>query len=297
MDTKTIRVQGRTLEPDHLRQIRLLLAENPAWGRSQLSRALCQLWNWTDPAGKHKDMACRTMLLKLEAMELITLPPRRKNGRGSRRHIEDDFLLEPPSPLEASFGDITPVCLLDACASAENSRLFASLISSHHYLGFRDVGRNMKYIAFDRHGNPVGCLLFGSAAWKARPRDLYIGWDPLVRQRNLHLLVNNTRFLIPPWVRVPHLASHLLARAAARLPGDWMERYGYRPAMLETFVDRSRFAGTCYRAANWICVGQTQGRSRQDRHNCLIVPVKDIYLHPLTKDFRQCLNDPTSSSV
>lgn len=294
MDTKALRVQGRTIEPEHLNQIRLLLAENPAWGRSQLSRALCQLWNWTDPAGRHKDMACRTMLLKLEAMGLITLPPRRMHGRGSRRHVEPDFLLQASPPLQASLADISPVSLLDARTSPEHRRLFAHLISSHHYLGFRDVGRNMKYLALDRHGDPVGCLLFGSAAWKARPRDLYIGWDAQTRERNLHLLVNNTRFLIPPWVRVPHLASHLLSRAAARLPGDWMERYGYRPAMLETFVDRSRFAGTCYRAANWICVGQTQGRSRQDRHKTLVVPVKDIYLHPLLKDFPSCLNAPIS---
>ncbi len=291
-------VQGRTLEPDHIQQIHQLLLENPSWGRSQLSVALCRIWNWTDPAGRHKDMACRTMLLKLEARGLITLPPRRTPGRGSRLNIEEDFFHGAScDPVEASLRDIGPVSLLDARASPEHSRLFAHLISSHHYLGFRDVGRNMKYIAFDRHQRPVGCLLFGSAAWKAKPRDLHIGWDARTRVRNLHLLVNNTRFLIPPWVRVPHLASHLLSRAAARLGDDWMQRYGYRPAMLETFVDRSRFQGTCYRAANWVCVGQTQGRSRQDRDNTLVVPVKDIYLYPLTKEFRPCLNDPTSSNA
>jgi hypothetical protein len=295
MSMPPLRVQGRIIEPAHLEQIRRLLADNPSWGRSRLSIAICQLWDWKDGAGRYKDMACRTMLVKLQTMGLIVLPPRMTPGRGSRLVIG-----QAPDhctcPLTAALGDIAPITIYDARSCRDHSRLFASLVSTHHYLGFRDVGRNMKYLAFDRHGRPVGCLLFGSAAWKAQPRDLYIGWDAQTRAANLHLLANNTRFLIPPWVGVPHLASHLLARVSARLPGDWMQRYGYRPAMLETFVDRSRFAGTCYRAANWICVGQTKGRSRQDRYTKLKLPIKDIYLYPLRKDFARCLNQTSFSA-
>jgi hypothetical protein len=235
MSISPLVVQGRTLEPDHIQQIRQLLLENPSWGRSQLSVALCRLWNWTDPAGRHKDMACRTMLLKLEARGLLTLPPRRAPGRGSRLNVEEDFFHGSSDPIQACLRDIAPISLLDARASPEHTRLFVHLISSHHYLGFRDVGRNMKYIAFDRHQRPVGCLLFGSAAWKAKPRDLHIGWDAHTRARNLHLLTNNTRFLIPPWVRVPPSTAPAFSEpATARPTGPVSDRHKDAPARTAT---------------------------------------------------------------
>jgi len=168
--------------------------------------------------------------------------------------------------------------------------LFRFLLHRYHYLGLRNsVGENLKYLARDRQGRPLACLLFGSAAWKARARDEWIGWDADRRQHRLARLTNNTRFLVLPWVRVPHLASHLLGQVARRLNGDWTAKYGHGIELMETFVDRERFRGTCYRAAGWVPVGATAGRSRNDRDQTLSVPVKDIYLRPLLPDFRRRL--------
>jgi hypothetical protein len=160
----------------------------------------------------------------------------------------------------------------------------------YHYLGLQNtVGENLKYLVTDGAGREVACLLFGSAAWSCKPRDAFIGWDRETRRRNLQRLSNNTRFLILPWVRVPHLASHVLSRIVRRLRADWVERYGHPLDLVETFVDRERFRGTCYRAANWVHVGETTGRSREDRHHTLQVPVKDVYVYPLRPDFRDLL--------
>ena len=149
----------------------------------------------------------------------------------------------------------------------------------------------MKYLVRDRHGRDLACLLFGSAAWKTKPRDQFIGWSHEARARNLLWITNNTRFLILPWVRVPHLASHVLGRIIRRLRTDWQVKYGHPVHLVETFVERDRFVGTCYKAANWICVGSTKGRSRQDRYNTLVLPVKDIYLYPLIAHFREALSN------
>lgn len=284
-----ISVQGRLLKAVHIEEIRMLLRDNPSIGRTRISVMICERWNWRDELGRIKDMACRTMLLKLQARGLIELPPALSKVGGARNRsviVEHDC-----SPIDLCLAALMPVRLDDARASVHNARLFSHLLATYHYLGFRDVGRNMKYIAFDRHERPLACLLFGSAAWKTQPRDQFIGWDEPTRIRNLQQITNNTRFLILPWVRVPHLASFLLARAIERLRRDWLARYGAKLAMVETFVDRSRFRGTCYRAANWTCVGQTKGRSRQDRYSQMIVPVKDVYLYPLEKEFRKCLNN------
>jgi hypothetical protein len=170
------------------------------------------------------------------------------------------------------------------------SKLFKYLLSRYHYLGWSGiVGENMKYLVFDRKHDSLACLLFGSAAWKSAPRDNFIGWDAATREANLQLLTNNMRFLILPLVRVLHLASHILGQVAGRISSDWMARYKHPIYLLETFVERERFRGVCYQAANWIYVGQTKGRSRNDRYATLKVPIKDIYLYPLTKRFRETL--------
>lgn len=283
-----IRIQGRVLEAQHLEQIRCLLVEYATLGRRAASLRLCELWDWRDALGRPKDMACRTMFLKLEARGLICLPPRRSGGGGARHGavaVDHDV-----SPIECSLAQLQPICLMDVAASPHHRHLFRHLIASYHYLGLRDVGKNMKYLAVGCDGRPLACLLYGSAAWKTSVRDEFIGWDAATREKNLHLIANNTRFLILPWIRVANLASFLLARSAERLRQDWPKRYGYSLATIETFVDRSRFVGGCYRAANWIRVGQTTGRSRQDRFKNLSVPVKDVYLYPLRKDYRKCLN-------
>jgi hypothetical protein len=167
-------------------------------------------------------------------------------------------------------------------------RLFNGLLAHYHYLGHRNtVGENLRYLVRDRHGQPLACVLFGSAAWKCAARDRFLGWDAAQRQRNLQRLTNNTRFLVLPWVEVPHLASHVLGIIARRIRADWQAKYGHPVHALETFVDCSRFKGTCYRAANWRRLGQTQGRTRNDRGRRIRVAVKDVYLYPLVADVRR----------
>jgi len=168
--------------------------------------------------------------------------------------------------------------------------LFDWLLHQYHYLGYTSaVGQNVQYLVRDRQGRDLACLLFGAAAWKTQARDVFIGWTAAQRQARLGQVANNSRFLILPWVRVPELASHILGQVARRIAADWQGRYGQRVALLETFVERGRFRGSCYRAANWICVGQTRGRTRQDRRHAVQAPVKDVWVYPLQADFRKAL--------
>jgi len=164
------------------------------------------------------------------------------------------------------------------------------LVHQYHYLSYTSaVGQNVQYLVRDRQGRALACVLFGAAAWKTQGRDAFIGWTTAQRQAGLAQVANNSRFLILPWVRMPELASHIWARVARRIAADWQGRYGHRVGLLETFVERGRFRGSCYRAANWICVGQTRGRTRQDRQHVLQAPVKDVWVYPLQADFRKIL--------
>jgi hypothetical protein len=284
--TDPIVVQGQVLSPSQIDQVRQLFEQHPDMLRTPASKLLCQMWDWLDELGRPKDMACRLLLRKLEQRGLVRLPAKASNGGGARKHFLHVAL--ETSPINCPLSQLLPVRLENTRNSTKTNRLFCYLVQTYHYLGFSDIGRKMKYVAFDCQGRPLACLLFGGAAWKVQPRDHFIGWDRTAREANLQRIANNTRFLILPWVRVPHLASFLLARAIKQLRLDWTQHYGPL-AVLETFVDRSRFKGTCYRAANWIYVGQTKGRSRYDRYSTLHVPLKDIYLYPLRKDFRTCL--------
>ena len=233
-------------------------------------------------------MACRTLLLKLEQRGYITLPRPRSPGRGSRQ-ASIPYLPHNTASIACSLGALKPV-QIQLVEDTGLLPLFQGLLSRYHYLGFGNtVGENMKYMVFDRKHNPLACLLFGSAAWKCAPRDEFIGWDARIRKDNLQFLTNNMRFLILPWVQVPHLASHILARVTRRISAEWIEQYGHPLYLLETFVEQDHFRGLCYQVANWIYLGQTKGRSRNDRYATLKVPVKDIYLYPLTKRFREAL--------
>lgn len=277
-------IQGRNLSVEDIALIRKLMADHPDWHRTRLSKDLCRLWNWRTDTGLLKDMACRSMLRKLEQRRLIVLPPARTSGNRARKIKDIDHATD---PIQSSFGQLGPVGIILIGGRGEDDDLFHCLMDRYHYLGCHGhVGEHIKYMAVDRNQRPLACLLFGSAAWKTAVRDRYIGWDMPTRQANLTLMTNNTRFLILPWVRVKNLASHVLAGCVRRLRGDWQRRYGHDLCLVETFVDRSRFAGTCYQAANWMCIGQTMGRSRQDRYNRLSVPVKDLYLYPLVDDFK-----------
>lgn len=280
-------LQGRQLYDDDIALIRRLMAKNPDWGRSRLSMELCRLWDWRTDRGVLKDMACRSMLRKLEQRQLIVLPAPRRAGPPTR-HIRD--IPHCRDPIETDIRSLQPILVEPVTGRGPSDHLFHCLMDRYHYLGCRGhVGEHVKYMVYDRHSRPLAALLFGSAAWKTAVRDRFIGWDTPARQANLNLMTNNTRFLILPWVKVPNLASFILGACLRRLSEDWQHRYGHGLCLVETFVDRSRFAGTCYRAANWMLLGKTKGRSRQDRHKRLKVPVKDIYVYPLATDFRQRL--------
>lgn len=283
-------IQGRPLGSDDIALVRRLLATEPGWNRTRLSRELCSRWDWRNEAGRLKDMACRTLLLKLERQGSIRLPIRKGPSPNAFRNRRVLDVSCDRTPIEGDLIDLQPLRIEVLGEGHPDLKLFRFLLQTHHYLGLRNsVGENLKYLARDREGRAVACLLFGAAAWKAKVRDAWIGWTVAQRERALSRVANNTRFLVLPWVCVPHLASHLLGRVARRIEADWRVKYGHGIELLETFVDRDRFRGTCYRAAGWVHVGATVGRSRNDRDQTLSVPVKDIYLRPICHDFRRRL--------
>jgi hypothetical protein len=283
-------IQGRRMGPEEIGLVRHWLATEPGWNRSRLSRELCKRWDWRNGAGRLKDMACRTLLLKLERRGQIRLPARQRPSSNALRNRQALDLPCERTPIEGALSDLQPVRLESLGEGHPDLALFRFLLQRHHYLELRNsVGENLKYLARDRYDRPLACLLFGAAAWKAKARDAWIGWERNQRRDGLPHVANNARFLVLPWVQVPHLASHLLGRVARRIDADWRAKYGHGIDLLETFVERERFRGTCYRAAGWIHVGATVGRSRNDRDQTLSVPVKDIYLRPLHEDFRRRL--------
>jgi hypothetical protein len=297
-------IQGRAIGLGEVQQVRRLLVEHPDWSRWRLSRELAALWNWRNGAGQLKDMAARTLLLKLEQRGCIGLPPRRTTPANRMRHkqLPEPALAAPQASVTELLKLLLPLVIRE-CSHADKASgqraLFDALLHQHHYLSHRSsVGENLQYLVCDVQGRPLACVLFGAAAWQCASRDGYIGWDPSVRARHLYLIANNTRFLILPWVRVAHLASHVWGRIAQRLSSDWQAKYGHPLYLLESFVQGDRFAGTAYRAANWVCVGQTKGRTRQDRPDGTWhqTAIKDVYLYPLHRRFRQYLQGPAAPS-
>ena len=267
-----------------------LVAQNPAASRYKLSRLLCQVWDWRDPKGQLKDMAARSLLLKLSERGWITLPAKRRESPNRMRHKTVGWVEHDRDPIASSLAELIPLQVRELSRYPEDLPLFECLLHQHHYLSHTSsVGLNLKYLVRDRHGRPVSCLLFGSAAWQCAARDEFIGWSAAERQRALQQITNNTRFLVMPWVEVRHLASHVLSRVLRQLRTDWQRKYSRPLHLVETFVDTSRFVGSCYRAANWIEVGQTTGRTRQDRSNQIHVPPKRVLVYPLSKEFRRAL--------
>jgi len=287
MIAKTM-IQGRSIGPVELGVIQRLLSQHPDWHRTRLSQELCRAWDWRNGSGRLKDMAARTLLRKLEQRGLIVLPPPQSNANNAVRNRSLCLLDHDQTRIVGCLRDLLPLSIGVADEDDEQLVIFKSVIAQHHYLGLRNtVGENFKYLIHDAHARLVGALLFGSAAWQTKPRDAFIGWSVQARRAGLSEITNNTRFLIPAWIRVPHLASHILSRVSRRIDADWQAKYGHRILMLETFVDRSRFLGTSYRAANWICVGQTQGRTRNGPRDAPPASIKDVYVYPLNKNFRR----------
>lgn len=284
-------VQGRTIAAEQLEWIRELIGGHSQWGRSRLSRSIAEHWNWRNGMGQLKDMAARSLLLKLEKRGLLQLPKRQTGGGGSRpaQRSWNVLPLFTEPLITAPLGELLPITL-ELIEGSRQRQVLRGLLDQYHYLGYqRAVGENVAYLARDQAQRVLACLVFGAAAWKCAPRDRYIGWDPTRRQAQLHYLANHMRLLVLPWVRVKHLASHLLGAVAKRISLDWQRKYGHPIYLLETFVERDRFAGASYQAANWCRLGQTQSRSRNDRARTLQVPCKDIYVYPLIRCFRDRL--------
>lgn len=282
----SIVIQGRQIGQPELELVRNLLAQHSDWHRTGLSRELCRRWAWRNAAGQSQDMACRSLLLKLEKAGLIRLPPRRGPSVNERRHRSVPIVPHRQETIAEPLRQLLPLEIGVVASAGEDAALFRCLIAQHHYLGVRSAaGENLKYLVRDRRGRLLGCLWFAGAAWRCKARDRFIGWDDQARRRNLPCLANNTRFLVLPWVRVDNLASHLLSRLAGRISRDWHEKYGHGLHALETFVDRSRFTGACYRAANWLRVGQSTGRTRNDVVNRgPLSSIKDVYVYPPSSD-------------
>lgn len=289
----SIKVQGRVLSPSDLESIRRLQRDHPEWSRHRLSIHLAEQWHWRNHAGRLKDMAARTLLLKLHARGLIQLPPPLSTAGNRRRScgitLQLEFPPAPPAIMEGSLPSFSPVHL-ELVQSLSQRRHVSDLLRQYHYRGFSGaVGENVQYVAKGAAGQELAVMVFGAAAWKVAPRDQFIGWSIAQRTAGLPWIANHQRFLILPWVRVPHLASHLLALAVRRLPADWQSRYGHPVWLAETFVEQQRFAGTSYQAAGWQKLGSTTGRTRQDRQHTMQTPVKTIWIKALHPQFRKLL--------
>ncbi len=285
---------GRDFTPAELAVIAGLAGRLPS--RAEISRAVCDALGWHAPGGRRKEMTARVALNKMAADGLITLPPPR-HGNGNGRHAPHadggGQLALPLAPI-TPISDLGPVTIT-VVDGRQESRQWNQLIRDHHYLGYTPLaGAQLRYLAASPAAGHIAALAFAASAWKCAPRDTYIGWDPATRTANLNLICGNARFLIRPDITIPNLASRLLAAVTRRLPADWQARYGYAPVLAETFVETPRFTGAAYRAANWTRVGQTQGRGKLDHRHEHALPVKDIYLYPLHRRWRQILTTPPS---
>lgn len=282
-------LSGRYFTLQELLEIQETARMFPKLSRAELANTICENLSWVTQTGDYKTASCLQLFDKLEGRELITLPAKKEYK--SQRKKEIIFGLQTaPAPLaEGALTDFEPITL-DPIRMGPNFELWNEYVHRYHTVGYKKpFGANQRYFILSGTGQKLGCLLFAAAAWALEARDQWIGWSEVNRSLHLNLLLNNTRFLIFPWVRIKNLASKALSLAAKRVRGDWQERYGYSPVLLETFVDPEKYSGTCYRAANWICLGQTAGRGRTEMHNKRPFSRKDIYVYPLCRDFRPIL--------
>jgi len=289
MGSVVFRYRGRELHNHDIAFIRETIKTHYHEGRTLISRILCKAWGWTQPNGKPKEYAARDMLLRLEEKGLIELPPRIKPNNNRKKRSFDQIPLFNQNPLAGSAGDYPEIHVQRL--EPQNSYLWDYLIHHYHYLGRPTlVGEHLRYLVFI-DGQVVGCLAWASAAWKIKARDRFIGWDENTKRKNLHLIANNTRFLILPWIRVKYLASKALSLSLRRLRADGEKTYEHPLYLAETFVDISRFSGTCYQAANWMEVGRTKGSAKKGNVYQYHGQAKAIYLYPLHPHFRRFLLD------
>lgn len=286
--------RGRRVTDADVAFVRKLIAENPSMHRRALSQQVCQAWDWRQPNGVLKDGVCRSLLLQLHRAGHIQLPPpRNRHVNHVGRHRRAANVPIDCRPLRASLRELRPLSLRQV-RRTKDEPLFGALLHKHHELGYtQPVGEQLKYLVYtgDR---VVAALAWSSAAHGLKCRDRFIGWSVQAKRNNRHLLAYNSRFLIPPWVQVPHLASHVLGQMARRLPADWQQLYGHPVCFLETFVDPGRHRGTCYLAANWIILGQTFGRGHRCPTKQPNRSIKLVLGYPLVKRFRELLADVSS---
>jgi hypothetical protein len=288
-DSRSVSVCGRRFTPEDLAWIDAVQVSEPGICRAEIARRLCARLEWRSPGGQLQAMSARVALLRLAARGLVRLPPPRgRNGNGRAQRLAALAAEEPACPVGGTVGELRGLRLAPVQSPAESARWNAA-VSRYHYLGYKPLaGAQLRYLVQSDAGL-LGVLGFGAAAWKVAVRDRWIGWDARARAAHLGRVLNNARFLLLPWVQVKNLASKVLALAAARVAEDFPARYGEPVVLLETFVERPRFAGTCYRAANWQYLGETAGRGKCDRTRQAALPRKAVYVYPLAADFRAAL--------
>lgn len=285
---ETMTVCGRVFGAAELARVRAQIEQASPPLRAEIARRVCRALGWTDALGRPKLMSCRVALLRLHRAGLIELPPPR-NGNGNGQGLSRQRVAWPQeTPLNTTLAELCGLAV-EPVANKADSALWNGLIERYHYLGYSPLpGVQMRYLIRCSDG-VLGALGFGAAAWKVAARDGWIGWDGATRERHLAGVLNNARFLIVPWVRIPNLATKVLSLASRRVGDDVQARYGIRPVLLETFVETGRYRGTCYQAANWRYLGDTTGRGKCDRTNSAQLPIKAIYAYPLTRGFRRRL--------
>ena len=285
------RYYGRNFTTEEMALLRALIATSPPPNRHALSRQFCRRIGWFKPNGGLKDMMARVTMLAMHNDGLIVLPPP-KWPRPPRRPMVFGPDTEPPLfPPPTTLDEVRPLTVQRVVRYTREGKRWNEFIARYHYLGYKTlVGAQMRYAVYDRDGGPLAMLGFSTAAWKLAPRDKFIGWTPQLREKNIPFVVDNPRFLILPWVKIPNLGSHILAIIRRRLPDDWTERYNTTPVLIETFVETPRYTGAVYRASGWLHVGTTQGRGRYDRDKLFDKPRKDVWLRPLRTDWKRTLN-------
>jgi hypothetical protein len=284
-------IRNRKVTDRDLTFIQTVVYEHWDKGRTQISRILCQKWNWVQPSGRLKDMACRELLLTLHRKGLLDYPSPKYIPRNKRKVVKKIKI--DTTPVSCNVTELERV-QVKMVRHTKLEPIYDSLVEQYHYLGYvQIVGNHLKYMAF-AGDTPVACIGWGSAAWAVQSREEFIGWTKAVKNKRLHFVTNNTRFLVLPWVTVKCLASKVMAMNIRRISSDWIKVYNYPLYMLETFVEQDRFKGTCYKASNWIKVGETKGTSKKGHKHLKHGKIKDVYLYPLDKNFKRLLNNDTA---
>jgi len=294
-------LNGRHFTMEELEDIKYIVKMFSHLSRNELAKTICEGLSWETAKGEYKINSCRELLEKLEAIEVITLPEKRETGFRPSEQVTPSEQTDSETEIRGTVSDFALI-QLQAVRSKEEMQLWNEYVERYHMLGYkRPFGAHQRYFIWSvgESKRLLGCMLFSASAWALSERDVWIGWSKEDRSQRLHLIVNNTRFLIFPWVKVKNLASKALSLAAKQVPLDWQERYGFKPVMLETFVDVEKYKGTCYQAANWVKLGLTAGRGRMDRYNKHLSSPKQIYMYPLCRDFRSqlCLSMTTGGEA